>query len=1261
MFIPLIIIVYVKILQNQTNKPKKKREMKRSIVTWFLLICFMCFVVCVFFVSSYDREDEDFLTETNDDLDLNDDGKQKISPQNDEGDEHATSTTTTTFTVEQSDAEAMQELDDLLENSAKMEEMFRQHSPSKLNQAKETTDERVPSSISPPPPDAPTWVVPASSPQHSTPPSSQPQRQPQPPPNVDTDGELKAQDEQQEVKSEALLTRAQLNRKYVPLRRRRRLPKANEQRRPSQTNKSSCCSGNYSSENEIYDATNGEGLLLLWYAPVLSFSGYGSEALEFISGIWRSVLAPFETDTSDGKPDQNLLRDRFKSAAENMTFPPFFLDESDEGRDVFIPDKDDDGDEKSDHHDPQVVTGTIQQSSSTRRDEPTTRTSSPSFGNKTFTHVASFGCFHHGDAQQLKFPSYHTAEFLACSNGARGRALTSPTAVEPNWNLLQPHPSRIVVVCHSNQGMWSLPKPDFSTVTCPPAVHPVLARVGRTMFETDRVPLEWFRRLDQMDELWVPTEFHRNSFLKSYEEWCWLERNGSTESALDLISIFESKLRVIPEPIDTEWWRRPDQEYSSEYLAILVEDRVAQDTEKEKREKNVQELDPSDVEFIEETVASQVEGSFRIPVAKRNTRNRLHALTVLSGLDVSPDYTIDDPILGPGPSIFRVPGEHARDKNDDEDCDDRILNLHRQYEQPSEVAPSGEKRKHGKPLRELVLSGDLFELSAFRLGDRSSWSKKDANDEDVSAMLKRSRRRNRNKRRNKNKNTNNNDEAHQHQRLLESRDSSKMIAVDDDDFTFVPSASGELATTDGDRSDKQVRLRSDAEDGDEGDDEGDVDDPTVHRRHGGSRCVHSRIFLSTFKRERRKGWDILVRAFVEQFSSRSKRIKNDDKTQKIVEQVENRNVDAPCLILHTNDFAEDLPIDFAGTVDLFLEFLYAEFPRSLLAENSATNETVQRFDYVETIDEAAFVGQQDRLQKKEKDEAIASMSQVWPTHFASQDEFIRFMATMQQQQQQQQKPAVVDRVTAARLALHQRKELLIDLKANPQHYHDLCQARCLRSNKNRLHTTDAEDEEDVATCTLCDKLRPDSENAQTGASTSSASWEEKARIWRRLMRERLQSHDSPIVLFTAQPLSFEEYRNLIMSADVSVLTTRGEGWGRPVQEAMSLAVPSIVTNWSGPASFSRKEFSFLIPIRAPRQLRVVPDDLWFSGHLWAEPSVAEVRNLLVKAETMELREIKKMGMLAREFVVANLDSSVIGEEVIKATKELANTKVRKFT
>ena len=48
-----------------------------------------------------------------------------------------------------------------------------------------------------------------------------------------------------------------------------------------------------------------------------------------------------------------------------------------------------------------------------------------------------------------------------------------------------------------------------------------------------------------------------------------------------------------------------------------------------------------------------------------------------------------------------------------------------------------------------------------------------------------------------------------------------------------------------------------------------------------------------------------------------------------------------------------------------------------------------------------------------------------------------------------------------------------------------------------------------------------------------------------------------------QPHSRAAMRELLASADAFVLASRGEGWGLPVAEAMSMTLPVIVPNHTG--------------------------------------------------------------------------------------------------
>jgi glycosyltransferase involved in cell wall biosynthesis len=72
-----------------------------------------------------------------------------------------------------------------------------------------------------------------------------------------------------------------------------------------------------------------------------------------------------------------------------------------------------------------------------------------------------------------------------------------------------------VVVCHSPPDAWKPSKfPGWDQLSpCPPENARFV--VGRTMFETDSVPDDWVERCNRMDAVWVPTAFHRESFLRA--------------------------------------------------------------------------------------------------------------------------------------------------------------------------------------------------------------------------------------------------------------------------------------------------------------------------------------------------------------------------------------------------------------------------------------------------------------------------------------------------------------------------------------------------------------------------------------------------------------------------------------------------------------------------------------------------------------------------------------------------------------------------
>ncbi|XP_023542823.1 uncharacterized protein LOC111802622 [Cucurbita pepo subsp. pepo] len=112
------------------------------------------------------------------------------------------------------------------------------------------------------------------------------------------------------------------------------------------------------------------------------------------------------------------------------------------------------------------------------------------------------------------------------------------------------------------------------------------------------------------------------------------------------------------------------------------------------------------------------------------------------------------------------------------------------------------------------------------------------------------------------------------------------------------------------------------------------------------------------------------------------------------------------------------------------------------------------------------------------------------------------------------------------------------------------------------------------------------------------------------------------------------------AADAFVLPSRGEGWGRPLVEAMSMALPVIATNWSGQTEFLTDENSYPLEVERMSEVKEGP----FKGHLWAEPSISKLRVLMREVMT-NVDEAKVKGRRAREDMVRRFSPDVVAEIV----------------
>eukprot|EP00455_Lapot_gusevi_P053541 TRINITY_DN8369_c0_g1_i2.p1 TRINITY_DN8369_c0_g1~~TRINITY_DN8369_c0_g1_i2.p1 ORF type:complete len:302 (+),score=26.77 TRINITY_DN8369_c0_g1_i2:384-1289(+) len=102
------------------------------------------------------------------------------------------------------------------------------------------------------------------------------------------------------------------------------------------------------------------------------------------------------------------------------------------------------------------------------------------------------------------------------------------------------------------------------------------------------------------------------------------------------------------------------------------------------------------------------------------------------------------------------------------------------------------------------------------------------------------------------------------------------------------------------------------------------------------------------------------------------------------------------------------------------------------------------------------------------------------------------------------------------------------------------------------------------------------------------------------------SDDWPVIELLPSGIPTTQLPSLYKAVDCFVLPSRGEGWGRPHVEAMSMALPVITTNWSGPQAFITEQNSYPLRIIGLELVGSGP----FADHMWALPDVHHLASLM---------------------------------------------------
>eukprot|EP00434_Breviolum_minutum_P010098 symbB.v1.2.008909.t1/scaffold560.1/size187392/4 len=126
----------------------------------------------------------------------------------------------------------------------------------------------------------------------------------------------------------------------------------------------------------------------------------------------------------------------------------------------------------------------------------------------------------------------------------------------------------------------------------------------------------------------------------------------------------------------------------------------------------------------------------------------------------------------------------------------------------------------------------------------------------------------------------------------------------------------------------------------------------------------------------------------------------------------------------------------------------------------------------------------------------------------------------------------------------------------------------------------------------------------------------------------------------SKDLALKDLPRLYKAADAFVLPTRGEGWGRPHVEAMSMELPVIATNWSGSTEFLHADVALPLPIDG-----LEPAESPSIGR-WALPSLTALRRLMrwVQQHPVEATAIGKAARL--RMVEKFSPESVVSQNII---------------
>lgn len=143
----------------------------------------------------------------------------------------------------------------------------------------------------------------------------------------------------------------------------------------------------------------------------------------------------------------------------------------------------------------------------------------------------------------------------------------------------------------------------------------------------------------------------------------------------------------------------------------------------------------------------------------------------------------------------------------------------------------------------------------------------------------------------------------------------------------------------------------------------------------------------------------------------------------------------------------------------------------------------------------------------------------------------------------------------------------------------------------------------------------------------------------------------PKILFFRKLMSGTEMKQLHMRGNCFVLPTRGEGFGIPFSEAMSLGKPVVGSDYGGSAEFMNDNNSYLIPCRETP----VSGMSWmrhYHGRMtWGDPDIIELKKIM-RHIYLNREEAEQKGIKAKETITRDFSYETIGNLICKRLLEV---------